>query len=254
MENTVIVTNIQRFSLHDGPGIRTTVFLKGCNLRCPWCCNPENIEFEIQNYKYNDENGIYGYEITLENLEKEILKDKEFYCTNGGVTFSGGECLLQFDRLEPLLKRLKEQKINMCIETALMVPENLVDIAIKYVDEFIIDIKILDENDINKINGNIELYNKNIKNVFNNKCNVTFRIPLVPNYTLSENNLNRIIEFLKQYKPTKVEIFKIHRLGEKKYKTLNREMPAFEEIEESKIKRIEKQIKELGIETEYIKI
>ena len=254
MENTVVVTNIQRFSLHDGPGIRTTVFLKGCNLRCPWCCNPENIQFEIQNYKFDKDNGIYGYNITLKDLEKEILKDKEFYCIHGGVTFSGGECLLQFDKLEPLLKKLKEQKINICIETALMVPENLVDIAIKYVDEFIIDIKILDENIIGKINGNTELYNKNIEKIFNNKCNVTFRIPLVPKYTLTESNLNKIIEFLKQYRPTLVEIFKIHRLGEKKYKTLNKEMPIFEEVENAKIKDIEEKIQKIGLDVKYCRI
>ena len=72
----VIISNIQRFSLHDGPGIRTTIFFKGCNLKCPWCSNPENIDFEIQEYEYQKEKGIYGYEIELEQLEKEILKDK----------------------------------------------------------------------------------------------------------------------------------------------------------------------------------
>ncbi len=254
MDNVVIVTNIQRFSLHDGAGIRTTVFFKGCNLKCPWCCNPENIEFKIQDYKYNDESGTYGYKITLEDLEKEILKDKEFYCTHGGVTFSGGDCLLQFEKIEPLLKSLKEKNINICIETSLMVSENLVDIAIKYVDEFIIDIKILDENTVNKINGNVNLYMENIENVFRNNCKVIFRIPLVPKYTLTETNLKKIIEFLKKYKPTKVEIFKIHRLGEKKYKTLGKEMPIFDDVSDKTVQIIKKQIEEIGIKTEYCKI
>ncbi len=75
----VIVSDIQRFSLHDGPGIRTTVFFKGCNLRCPWCSNPENLEFNIIPYEYENEKGTYGYEITLEELEKEILKDKRVF-------------------------------------------------------------------------------------------------------------------------------------------------------------------------------
>ena len=151
----VIISDIQRFCLHDGPGIRTTVFLKGCSLRCPWCCNPETINFEIEE---TNENYKYGYEIDLEDLEKEILKDIKYYENGGGVTFSGGECLLQFDKLEPLLKSLKNQGVNICIETSLTVPEKYVDIAIKYVDEFIIDIKILDELCEEKINGNIKLY------------------------------------------------------------------------------------------------
>ena len=71
----VRVTNIQRFSLNDGPGIRTTVFFKGCGLKCPWCSNPENINYEIENYYNEDTNekGIFGYDITLDDLEKEIL-------------------------------------------------------------------------------------------------------------------------------------------------------------------------------------
>ncbi|WP_295620611.1 4Fe-4S cluster-binding domain-containing protein [uncultured Methanobrevibacter sp.] len=67
---TVRITNIQHFSLHDCPGIRTTVFLKGCNLTCPWCCNPENIDFKIEEYNHDDENDFFGYDISLDDLEK----------------------------------------------------------------------------------------------------------------------------------------------------------------------------------------
>ena len=141
----MLITNIQRFSLHDGPWIRTTVFLKGCNLRCPWCANPENLSFQKEEYVKDGIKGIYGYEISGEELEKEILKDKIYYEDGGGVTFSGGEALLAFKELEPLLKKLKEDKINICVETALMVKNELLEIALNYVDLFIIDIKILDD-------------------------------------------------------------------------------------------------------------
>lgn len=254
MDNMVIITNIQRFSLHDGPGIRTTIFLKGCNLKCPWCCNPENIDFNIQNFSYKEEIGKYGYKISLEDLEREILKDKVFYATNGGVTFSGGDALLQFDKLEPLLVRLKKNNINICLETALMSSERMVDIAIKYVDEFIIDIKILDEKNVEKINGNVNLYMKNLKKIFENKCKVVFRIPLVSEYTLTKKNMEKIFDILDKYKPIMVEIFKIHRLGEKKYNTLNLEMPKFKEVDEKTIQNIVKQIEDKGIKTKYCKI
>ena len=247
----VIISNIQRFCLHDGPGIRTTIFFKGCNLRCPWCSNPENLEFEIQEYKYKEKVGQYGYEISLEDLEKEILKDRKFFANGGGVTFSGGEAILQFDKLQPLLVKLKEQKINLCIETALMVPSHLVDIAIKYIDEFIVDIKILDEKNIDKINGNLNLYYKNIRALFNNNCNVIFRIPLVPDYSFTKENIKQILKFLNEFKPSKVEIFKIHRLGENKYKALNKEMPEFNELSENEIKKIQSEIEKLKINVQY---
>ncbi len=250
----VIVSNIQRFCLHDGPGIRTTVFFKGCNLKCPWCSNPENIDFEVQEYFKDGEKNVYGKEISLENLEKEILKDKDYYEKEGGVTFSGGEPLLQFKNIEPLLKNLKEKDINICVETALTVSTEIIDIAIKYVDEFIIDIKILDENSSYKINGNVEFFYKNIEKLLKNNVNVTFRIPLVPEFTVTEENINKIYDFLKIYKPQKVEIFKIHRLGESKYKSLGKEMMEFKDISDDKILEIKEKIKKLNIEVDYIKI
>lgn len=108
---TVRITNIQHFSLQDGMGIRTTVFLKGCNLNCPWCSNPENISFEIENYHHDNQSEYFGYDISLEDLEKEILKDEVFYGDDGGVTFSGGEPLLQIKEFKPLLKSLKNKNI-----------------------------------------------------------------------------------------------------------------------------------------------
>lgn len=249
----VIISNIQRFSLHDGPGIRTTVFFKGCNLKCPWCANPENMEFNIQEYEYCGEKGVYGKEISLEQLEKEILKDIDFYENGGGVTFSGGEPLLQFEKIKPLLKSLKEKKINICVETALSVPTHLVNTAIKYVDEFIIDIKILDKETVKMINGNVELYLKNIDEIFKNKKDVIFRIPIAKGYIFTDRNLNLIIQLLTKYKPKKVEIFRIHNLAEKKYKSLNRDIIKLEDVSNNEISVIMKKIEALGIYVEECK-
>ena len=157
---SVRITNIQHFCLHDGPGIRTTVFLKGCNLKCPWCCNPENIDFEIQN--------CFGRDISLNDLEKELLKDELYYSVNdGGVTFSGGEPLLQIKELVDLLKSLNSKKINICFETALFTNQSLLEMAIPYVDEFIVDVKILNKqlcSDI--IGGDVNLFLNNLKLLF----------------------------------------------------------------------------------------
>ena len=237
----VIVSNIQRFCLHDGPGIRTTVFFKGCNLRCPWCSNPENINFNIEEYNYNNQKGKYGKEYSLDELESEILKDKDYYDTNGGVTFSGGEPLLQFKNIEPLLKKLKEDKINICVETALTVPKEFINIALKYVDEFIIDIKIIDSTS-DKINGNPSLYLDNVKEVYSKNKNIIFRIPLVYDYTYTESNINKIIEMLKDYKDINVEIFKTHNLSYKKYESLGLKIKDFKEISDSEMEDICKKI------------
>lgn len=249
-------TNIQRFSLNDGPGIRTTVFLKGCNLRCPWCANPENIDYQLTPYINEKEKGVFGQDIEVLELYEKIIKDKPFYeLNNGGVTFSGGEPLLQIKALEPLLQKLKKEKINMCIETALQVPSELVEIAVNYIDEFIVDIKILDEDECKIVlNGNIDLYKKNLEILIQNAQIDIFRIPLVKEYTLKEKNIESIVELLKKYKAKKVEIFKIHNLAESKYKSINKEMKQFSSIEDSKVEDVYNKIKKLNIEVEIIKI
>ena len=207
----VRVTDIQHFSLHDGPGIRTTVFLKGCSISCPWCANPECISSKIQ--------GDFGYDISLEKLEDEILKDEPYYETGGGVTFSGGEPLLQIKNLESLLKSLKLKNINICFETSLFVKKDYLNIANFYADEFIVDIKLLNkENAKNILNGNIDQYLDNLNSLDLNKT--TFRIP-VTEYSLNDEDL--ILELIKKYVPKKIEIFKLHNLAKKKYEILNKE-------------------------------
>ena len=252
----VRITNIQRFSLHDGPGIRTTVFLKGCSLKCPWCSNPENINFELEKY-FDDEiknYKLFGYDISLKDLETEIFKDYKFYQkNNGGVTFSGGEPLLQFDRLEPLLKNLKKQNINICVETSLFVPKINLEIAIKYVDEFYVDIKILNRELCKKyLNGNLDNYYKNVSLLFNKIPNskIIFRIPVTKEFTLQENNGKMLFKFLDNYKPKKVEIFKIHSLGQKKYSVLDRKMKKYKIVSDGEMIELKNKITVLGIDTE----
>ena len=179
------ITDIQHFSLHDGPGIRTTVFLKGCSIKCPWCANPECISSKIQ--------GEFGYDVSLDDLEKDILKDEPFYKTGGGVTFSGGEPLLQIKNLEPLLKSLKLKNINICFESSLFVKSEYLNIAKLYADEFIVDIKMLNpENTKNILKGNIDQYLDNLKLLDLSKT--TFRIP-VTEFSLNDQDL--ILNLLK---------------------------------------------------------
>lgn len=255
---TVRVTNIQHFSLHDGPGIRTTVFLKGCNLNCPWCCNPENISFEIEKYFENGLNKEFGYDISLNELEKEILKDEIYYNNGeGGVTFSGGEPFLQIANIIPLLKSLKNKGINICFETSLSINSNLVLMAIDYIDEIFIDIKLLEkEKTFNILNLNLDLYLNNIEIINNSdikKENITFRIPLNMEYTLNKKNIDQIINLLKRY-PYKVEIFKTHNLAENKYKLLDKKQVEIKELSDNQINDFYNQIKEITENVEIISL
>lgn len=233
----VKITDIQHFSLHDGAGIRTTVFLKGCNLKCPWCANPECIS-------PNMEKG-FGRGISLDELETEILKDEPYYQTGGGVTFSGGEPLLQIKDLEPLLKRLD---INICFETALFVNEGLVKLANEYADELIVDIKMLNpENAKNVLGGNITQFISNLNLIDLSK--VTFRIP-VTKYSLAD--ASQICDLIKSCPPKKIEIFKLHNLAKRKYEILEKDFYT-ENITVAQINDFKDQLKEAFENVEIIK-
>lgn len=234
---SVRITNVQHFCLHDGPGIRTTVFLKGCNLKCPWCANPECISFDLEN--------DFGRDISIIELEEELLKDEPYYSLNdGGVTFSGGEPLLQIKELTDLLVSLKNRNIHICFETALFVNKSLLQLAIPYVDEFIVDVKVLTENQCKSIiGGNIEVYLENINLLFSENLMVTFRIP-VCKPVLEEKNVNLILDLISAHSPNNVEIFKVHNLAKDKYVKLNKEF-YFVDVSDSELNNLFNEIKQV---------
>ena len=224
---------------HDGPGIRTTVFFKGCNLSCPWCANPENISVVPQEYKLNGQIGVYGTYYSENELLKEILKDQSFYGNNGGVTFSGGEPLLQLGKIENLLQVLKDKGINICVETALQVPYKSWEKIENYIDVYIIDIKLLVEEQCEEIlGGNLNCYLNNVEIIHNNNKRMVFRVPLNKEYTLVEPNLAQIESFLGKYSDVPAEIFKTHNLGANKYESLGLHIPEFEEISDEEVDSI----------------
>lgn len=253
MEGKALVTNIQRFSLHDGPGIRTTVFLKGCLLHCPWCANPENLHLYPEKYVKDGKKGIYGEYLSCDEIYQEIIKDGIFYeqpdesselgVQRGGITFSGGEPLLQFDVLEPLLLRLKNENIHICVETSLFVPEDKLFIAIKYVDMFYADVKMLNE-DIYKsiLGGNLKQYMSDLDILFSVTQSVVLRVPIIGGYTNDDENLTHIIGLLKTYRPLKVELIKEHNLGRNKYISLGKDPLELNKITDEDMEYIKSQI------------
>lgn len=236
MENKLLITNIQRMCFHDGPGIRTTVFLKGCGLRCPWCSNPENLSFRQDEYENEGEKGVYGIYYNPREITDILIKDQKFWGTGGGVTFSGGEPLMQAELLLPVLKLLKERHIHTAVETALFVPEKMVREILPYIDYFIVDAKILDKDKCKEIlGGDISTYFSNVRLLYQKGRLKLFRIPCCPEYTFTEKNKKLLTDFLGEYHQVPVQVFSVHNLGEKKYKSLGREIWQSDGVEQQQL-------------------
>ena len=257
----LLVTNIQPFCLHDGPGVRTTVFLKGCNLHCPWCCNPENINHRIE-YFYKESRcvasggtcpygecpfkarkctsetlqrtgseqeskckcgaiGHYGNWYSIEDLYDDVIKDIDFWDNGGGVTFSGGEPLLQIEALEPLLKILKAKNINLCIETALFVSSDAIKVGLKYFNTWLVDVKLLDEARCRSVlGGELDAYWGNVDLLHRHNAQVCLRHPQIEGFTDDKETLESIKRMIGNYSAFQYEVIPEHTLGEPKYQTL----------------------------------
>jgi pyruvate formate lyase activating enzyme len=199
-----IIFDIKKYAIHDGPGIRTTVFFKGCSMDCQWCHNPESKNFGIEEFtvknrvKKSTKHEIVGYEMTIDEVMEKIEKDRVFYDeSNGGVTFSGGEPLVQINFLFELLKRCKKTDIHTIVDTSGEASWKDFEIIQKYVDIFLYDLKIIDEELHKKYTGvSNKLVHKNLIKLIAGGNEIELRIPLIPNVTDTESNLTDIIQFI----------------------------------------------------------
>ena len=267
------VFDIERNSYVDGPGIRTTVFFKGCNLACAWCHNPESQSPKPQMMFYKnkctgcgkcrekcpnsmekcdlcgrcslfcpqDARDICGKEYTVDEVLKEVLKDKSFYeASGGGVTFSGGECMLQIDFLAELLKRCKENGIHTAVDTAGHVPFEFFERIIPYTDLFLYDVKCFDSDKHRQYTGvENQLILKNLKSLLAKSTTVWIRIPIIPTVNDTEEELQRIKEYLSSCGiPEKVELLPYHAMGEHKYSAVGKETQIFSVPSEEKMKHL----------------
>ncbi|MGB4617845.1 MAG: pyruvate formate lyase family protein, partial [Dethiobacteria bacterium] len=212
MTKDLNVYDVQRTCVHDGPGMRTTLFFRGCNLRCLWCQNPEGLSFQGEP-KYS-----------FDELMEIVLRDKPFYFSSGGgITLSGGEPLLQdSDSLISLLEKFKEENINVAVETTFNVPwENIVRVA-PYIDLFLIDLKIVGNDILHKkyTKRDSSLIQDNLRKLPELKANVKFRMVMVPGYTDSEDNIRNTADLLKSLGYDSIELLKYHNLYEDKAERL----------------------------------
>lgn len=253
MSDKALLFNIQRFSIHDGPGIRTTVFYKGCPLRCSWCANPEswrNVVEPFWDSKTNQESTT-GYLMSVEDIMKEVRKDIDFYIeSNGGVTLSGGEVLAQKDNAIKLLKQLKAENIHSAIETSAYATLDEFKQLIENVDFLIMDIKHYDTDKHKEKTG---VYNekilKNLEYAISINKEMLVRIPIIPKYNDSLDDAHKFGELFKEYKVNEVELLPFHQFGSKKYEYLNLdyEYKGVKSLDKSDLKDISKIIESYGI-------
>ncbi|WP_159515131.1 MULTISPECIES: [formate-C-acetyltransferase]-activating enzyme [Enterobacter] len=237
------IFNIQRYSLNDGRGIRTVVFFKGCPHRCPWCANPESISPKIETVRRESKclhcvpclrdaeecpSGAFehiGREVTLDELENEVMKDDVFFrSSGGGVTLSGGEVLLQAPFATRLLQRLRRFGVHTAIETAGDAPLSRLMPLARQCDEVLFDLKIMDTALAQSIVAmNLPRVLDNFRQLVADGINVIPRVPLIPGYTLNETNMARVLAFLLPSGIRQLHLLPFHQYGEPKYRLLGQE-------------------------------
>ncbi len=217
------LSNIQHFSVGDGEGIRTTVFLKGCNLRCPWCHNPENLTSDpvCLNYKNLGKTETVGKMVSAEEIMPELLEDSDFYETSGGgVTFSGGEPMLQANEIFNLASSLKNNGVRVLIDTAGCVPYDLFKITNPIVDGYLFDFKTADGEKYKSIGGNLDLVKSNIMSLMSDGIPFSIRIPLIPGFNTDTDSVRDMCKSLYEMGIKSVDLIPYHRLGTSKYEAM----------------------------------
>ncbi len=265
---TGTIFNIQRFSVNDGPGIRTTIFLKGCPLSCIWCHNPESqvrdrevmywenrclrcgacaehcpqhaIRMEqtvvtdlnvcdrcgeCLDHCFSEARDIVGQDMTVKDVIKEIDKDSVFYQeSNGGITLSGGEPLMQADFSHLILKSCKSHGIHTALDTCGFAAWSQIDMCRPYVDLFLFDLKLMDDKRHRTYTGvSNELILENLKRLSQRQHNITIRIPIIPGITDDSDNIIAICEFVKKLSTRHdINLLPYHPIATEKYRRLQR--------------------------------
>ena len=273
--------NIQRYSIHDGPGIRTTVFLKGCNLACYWCHNVESQSpyAQIQYFKakctlcgkcidvcpngaHQIQNGekVYlrdrceacgacaaacpsgalateGYEISAGEVLVEIEKDINFYkSSGGGVTFSGGEPMMQIKFLKELLTKCKSEAIHTAVDTAGHVPWELFGEILPYTDLFLFDIKTMDDKKhMEAVGAGNGLILSNIKRLSGQNAAIIVRIPVIPDFNDTKKDILEIADFVNRLPNiSRVDLLPYNEMAGVKYESLGMKINVSKEEEQDK--------------------
>lgn len=225
-EQTGRIFDIQRYSIHDGPGIRTIIFLKGCFLRCRWCCNPESQEYKFQQLTQGGKTRTVGKDVTVAEVMDEVRQDAIYYHrSGGGITLSGGECMAQPEFAEALLRAAHEYGYTTAIESTAFASREVIDRLLPHIDYFLLDVKHTDSEKHRAFCGQPnEKILENIRYIAENASNLIIRVPTVPTFNDTPEEIAAIARFADSLPLVKeLHLLPYHRLGQDKYEGLGRE-------------------------------
>ncbi len=220
------IFDIQRYSIHDGVGIRTIVFLKGCALRCRWCCNPESQEFAIETMTVNGKKKTIGRDVTGREVMETVKRDMPYYGrSGGGLTLSGGESLLQPEFATALLRAAKDMGITTAMESMGFARFDVIKGLLPYLDTYLMDIKHMNPAKHKEFTGkeNTMMVENARKIAESRMCELIIRVPVIPGFNDTEEELLAIAAYADTLPGvTQIHILPYHRYGEGKYEGLGR--------------------------------
>ncbi len=220
------IFDIQRFSTHDGSGIRTLVFLKGCPLRCRWCCNPESQSYEIQQMTLGGNTKTVGRDVTVEEVLKEILRDRMYYRrSGGGVTLSGGESLTQPEFAVALLTACQENGVHTAIETTGFASPEVIERYLPVLDCVLMDIKHMNSEKHQEFTTRPnDRILQNARLIAEKAKQLIIRVPVIPTFNDTEAEISDIAAFAASLPNVReIHLLPYHRMGTDKYTGLGRE-------------------------------
>jgi len=264
------VTDIVRGSFHDGPGIRTVVFLQGCSLRCAWCHNPETWSTRPVPLFYPDRclgcgacggsaehadrcrfgaRRLSASERTVDEVMAVIRKDRPFYPPEGGVTFSGGEPCGQPDFLLALLEKCRAEAIPAAIETSLHVPAGVLGKVLPFLSVLMADLKLADPERHRRATGVAnDLILRNVAALQTAQLPLIIRTPLVAGVNDDDTNIEQTVELLKPLRTLAYyELLRYQPLGQEKVKALGREAPVFHAPSDERLRRLCQIVRDAGV-------
>lgn len=232
-----LIFDIRRFAVHDGPGIRTIVFFKGCPLHCWWCHNPEGRlpvpEHSIRHLSLNgrifEQEEVTGTLMTVQEVIEEVVKDRIFFDeSGGGVTLSGGEPLFQPEFLHSLLKELKRHDLHITLDTCGYAQHQDLEQIMNFVDLFLYDLKHPDDDEHIKYTGvSIMPILENLRFLISSGIKVVLRLPIIPGINDQSHHIQSLINILDSCIPAfphssiDISLLPYHILANKKYQRFN---------------------------------